>query len=75
MQNLNRLAGSFEQMEKRFLERLTEIDKRLAEADLRTEIKVKLSIREYLERADSLGEIRPDGNPAANLPSRLPQRR
>lgn len=48
-----RLVALISEMDRRTAERFTELDKRLAETDRRTQAEIKLAIREELDRRES----------------------
>jgi len=53
VENLSRVLGKIEEMDKRVAERFAELDKRLAEVDKRIDMKIELAVRDRLEKANA----------------------
>jgi hypothetical protein len=61
LNNLHRLIGKVDEMEKRFIERLSDFEKRLSDIDKLIDYKVELSIHKQLEHQNSASAIRAGG--------------
>jgi hypothetical protein len=52
IENLSRLVGKLDEMDKRITERFSELDKRLVEFERRIDIKVELVVRDHLDKLE-----------------------
>lgn len=54
-EHLYHLIGKVEEMEKRFSDRMADLDKRLVEIDKRIDLQVQVATRDYLDRSSQPG--------------------